>query len=191
MNIINKLKKYWFFKFWEKIPWLVLNWKNATYAVINERCARAWAWIMLVLWTYAFINAAILQNYLPLKIIVSFFFVDFFIKTLIWTKFSPIGFISKLIISNQTPEYVWAIQKRFAWWMWLAVSLLMMFLIFVTNTLWPINMAICLMCLTFMWLETSFWICVWCKIYYWLMSKWLIKKPQVRPACPWWVCNIG
>jgi len=179
------------FKFWEFVPWLVINWKIASYPVINERSVRAWAWIMFLIWLYAFINASMLWNYFPLKIVVVLFFYEFATLSFLWTKFSIINRIASYFVSNQKPDYVWVIQKRFAWSLWLIMVSVMLIVVLILNLQWIYTYLICLICLSFMWLEASFWICVWCKIYYWLIKYSLIKEPVIRPACPWWVCSIN
>ena len=178
------------FQFWQTIPWLKINWIDAPYPVLNERAIRTWAWIMFLLWIVAFFNALLIQNYFLIKIVVVIFFIDFFTKVIISPHFSIISIISNFLVKKQNPEYVWAIQKRFAWSLWLAMSSIMIILLFILNIKWPVNLTICLMCLTFMWLESSAWICVWCKIYYFLLNIWIISKPKHRPACPWWVCSL-
>lgn len=188
--MIDKLKQFGFFQYGKIIPGLEINGKSAPYPVLNERQVRAGAGIMFVLGVFAFAYAFFEQNFFPLKIVVVLFFVDFFTKVIVGTKFSPIGFVAGLIVRKQKPEYVGAIQKRFAWSIGLFMASLMILLLFVFDVRGPINLVVCSMCLIFMWLETSFGICVGCKIYYGLIRLGVIKEPEFKPACPGGACPL-
>ena len=184
------LKRYGFFTYGQVIPGLTIDGEPAPYPVLNERAVRAGAGIMLALGATAFALAFFQQNFLPLKIVVVFFFVDFLTKVVIGTRFSPVSNIAHLIVADQRPEYVGAIQKRFAWSIGLLMSLTMILLLFVFDVRGNINLAVCSFCLLVMWLETSFGICVGCKMYYGLIKAKLIKAPEYRPACPGGVCSL-
>jgi len=187
---MKTLKKLGFFQYGKVIPGLEIEGSPAPYPVLNERAIRAGAGIMLMLGTSAFGLAFLDQNYDWLKIVVVIFFIDFFTKVVIGTKFSPISNIAQLIVSKQRPEYVGAVQKRFAWTIGLMMSTLMIVLLYVLKVNGPINLSVCLICLTFMWFETSFGICVGCKIYYGLIQIGVLKKPAIPPACPGGACPI-
>ena len=183
-------QRYGLFQPGKIIPGLEINGKPAPYPVLNERAVRAGAGIMLMMGVSAFAFALLLQDFRLLKVVVVLFFIDFFIKVIIGPKFSPVSNIAQLIVRKQKPEYVGAIQKRFAWSIGLAMASLMILLLFVFDVRGPINLAACTLCLTFMWLETSFGICVGCKIYYGLISLGVIKQPEIAPACPGGACPI-
>lgn len=188
--MIQKLHQYGFFKYGEVIPGLQIHGMPAPYPVLNERAIRATAGIMLALAFFGFSNAFFDKNLLPLKIVVVLFFIDFFTKVILGTKFSVLGKMGAFIVRNQEPEYVGAIQKRFAWSIGLLLSSIMILLLFVFQVTGPINLAICSICLTVMWFETSFGICIGCKLYYGLIKLGVLKAPQIRPACPGGVCSI-
>jgi hypothetical protein len=188
--MIKSLSKYGLFQPGQIIPGLEINGKLAPYPVLNERAVRAGAGIMLMLGISAFSLAFFTADYQLLKIVVVIFFIDFFTKVVIGPKFSPVSNAANLIVKKQKPEYVGAIQKRFAWSLGLAMASLMIVLLFFLNVRGPINLMVCTICLTFMWLETSFGICVGCKIYYALIRLGLIKEPEFAPACPGGACPI-
>ncbi len=188
--MIKKLKEYGLFQFGKTIPDLKINGKSAPYPVLNERAVRAGAGIMLAMGLFGFVNAYFSQNFIPLKIIVVIFFLDFCVKVLVGTKFSIIGKLGQLIVKKQKPEYVGAIQKRFAWSIGLIMSFLMLLLLFVFETRGLLNLSFCTICLLIMWFESSFGICVGCKLYYGFIKKGLIKEPNIRPACPGGVCSL-
>lgn len=188
--MMEKLKSLGFFTYGKTIPGLMIHGKPAPYPVLNERAIRAGAGIMFVLGFFAFMQAFYLREFLFIQVFVVIFFVDFFTKVIIGTKFSPISNIANLIVRKQSPEYVGAIQKRFAWSIGLVLAGTMMTLLFAFGVQgWP-NLLICGICLTFMFFETAFGICVGCKIYQFLLHAKILKEPEFRPACPGNVCAI-
>jgi len=164
------------FYFWEKVDWYDIR-------VLNEREIRAWAWILFLFAIIAFMNAWLLWSFYYIKIVVILFFIDFFIRVLINPKFSPSLIIWRLIVKNQKPEYVWAIQKKFAWWLGLIMVILMIYTLVINHIIWPLNMILCVTCLILLFFESVFWICFWCKMYN-LFSK---NKAQL---CPGWSCKV-
>ncbi len=185
LNIITKNEEYG-----KIIPNLKINGVDALYGVVNERAIRAGAGIMLMLGLFAFSQALYLGNRIPLFVIVPLFFIDFLIKVVHGPRYSPISNIANLIVKKQKPEYTGAIQKRFAWSIGLVMATTMMILIFGFNVQGLFPFVFCSICLLFMFFETSFGICVGCKIYWGLISIGIIKEPDIRPACPGGACPI-
>ncbi len=174
----------------EVIPGLEIYGKPAPYPVINERAVRAGAGIAFAAGAFAFFHAFYFESYLYLQILVAVLFVDFAIKVLINPAYSPLTFIAELIVAKQAPEYVGAIQKRFAWSIGLLLATVMVVLIFGFGSIGPINLAICALCLVFMFMESAFGICVGCKMYSALLAVGLIRQPEYAPACAGNVCAI-
>lgn len=175
---------------WQIIPGLEIHGKPAPYGVLNERSIRATAGIMFAIWFFTMMYTFFTQDFSVLKIVVTTFFFDFLIKVLWWPKYSPISWLGKIIVSGQKPEYVWAIQKRFAWSLWLIMSGSVLLISIFLWIKWFLPLTLCAICLSFMWLETSAGICVGCKIYYFLVDKKILKEPAVRPACPGGACSL-
>jgi hypothetical protein len=98
-------------------------------------------------------------------------------------KFSPTLIIGRLIVRRQTPEYVGAAQKKFAWVIGLILVLIMLVLVVFVNSYSPITGLICLICLIFLLFESAFGICLGCLFYGWFYGK----KAQY---CPGEVCEI-
>lgn len=188
--MFDSLKKFGFFTYGKTIPGLTLHGKPAPYPVLNERAIRAGAGIMFVLGFFAFFQAFYLRDFIFIKVFVLFFFFDFFMKVIVGTKFSPISQLANLIVSNQQPEFVGAIQKRFAWAIGLTLSGTMVLLIYAFGVQGLPNLIICGTCLTFMFLETSFGICVGCKIYNALLQWGVLPTPEYKPVCPGNVCAV-
>lgn len=173
------------------IPGLTINWKPAPYPVLNERGIRATAGILFLIGISVMRYTILTKDRTLLFIVLPLFWLHFFIVTVRWTRFAPFAILGRLLVSNQTPEYVGAIQKRFARGMGLFMATIMMVLVYVVwaGPLWLLS--ICGLCLLFMWLESAVGLCIGCKIYYALIKKWRIKEPTHRPACPGGACPIG
>jgi Domain of unknown function (DUF4395) len=150
--------------------------------VLNEREIRAAAGILFVGTFISAMFVAFKDNFLPIKYVLSVFLSDFIIRVFINPKFSPTLIIGRLIVSNQTPEYVGAQQKKFAWIIGVILSATMFILIVILNSYSIITGAICLVCLVFLFFESVFGICLGCKFYPLLFKE----KPQ---RCPGEVCD--
>jgi hypothetical protein len=177
--------------FWTIITWLEINGKPAPYAVLNERAIRATAWTMMLIGFITFMIVYSTKNYTYLYPTVIAFWIQFFISVVWGPTRAPFSILGRWMVKKQQPEYVWAIQKRFAWSLWLAMATAMLIVTAWFGITWYIPFAICMTCLLFMWMESALGICVGCKIYYGLMKTWRIKEPTHKPACPGGACEIN
>lgn len=177
--------------FWSIIPWLEINWKPAPYPVLNERAIRATAWTMMLIGFITFVIVYTTKDYTYLYPVVIAFWIQFFISVMRWPTRAPFSILGRWMVKTQKPDYVWAIQKRFAWAIGLAMATAMLIVTAWFGIIGYIPFAICMTCLFFMWMESALGICVGCKIYYGLIKTWRIKEPDHRPACPWWACEIN
>jgi hypothetical protein len=151
--------------------------------VLNERAVRAAAGIVFVFAMVAFMNAWLQGNFLPTRVFVVAFLLDFGVRILVNPRFSPSLILGQWMVRKQVPEWVGAPQKRFAWGIGLALALAMFFLMVVNQVVGPINLLVCLLCLGLMWLEAAMGICVGCKIYNAIYRD----KAQL---CPGGVCAL-
>lgn len=172
------------------IPGLTIEGKSASYPVINEREVRGAAGIMFFIGLVSFVYVFVTRSYTPLYIVVPLFWIDFFIKSIFQPHWSPFGFIARFIVRKQKPEYVGAIQKRFAWSIGLFLATIMLIGPIGFGIRGMLPLTICLVCIFFMWLESSFGICLGCNIYTFLIRIGVLDEPDVRPACPGGVCRI-
>ncbi len=168
---------------------LIIDGKQVTYGVVNERDARAGAGIMLIIGIVTFVITLFLRNFTLLTITILAFSLEFLIRV-INPYFAPFFALGSLIVKKQRPEYSGAIQKRFAWSLGLIMAVSMIFISVIFSIRGIVPFSICSICLMLLWLETSFGICVGCKIYFGLINLGIIKKPQVVPACAGGVCPI-
>lgn len=188
--MFSTLKQYGFFTYGKEIPGLMIHGKPAPYPVLNERAIRAGAGIMFALGFFSFFHAFYLRDFTYIQVFVAIFFIDFLMKVIVGTRFSPISVLANAIVAKQEPEYVGAVQKRFAWSIGLFLSGVMMVLIFVFGIVGIPNLIICGLCLTFMFMESAFGICVGCKIYQFLLQHGIIPESAHRPTCAGNVCAI-
>jgi len=151
--------------------------------VLNERAVRAGAGILFFLAIIAFMNAWLLGNFQPTRVFVVAFLVDFTIRILINPRFAPSLIVGQWVVHRQQPEWVGAPQKRFAWAIGFVLALIMLYLVVLNNVIGPINLIVCTMCLTLLFFESAFGICIGCKFYN-LLNK---EKAQL---CPGGVCEV-
>lgn len=176
--------------YWTIIPWLLIHWNPAPYPVVNERAVRASAGTMLLIWFITFTIVYSTKDYTYLYPTVLAFWLQFFISTVRWPKRAPFSILGRWMVRFQKPEYVWAIQKRFARGLWLSMATAMLIVTAWFTMTWYVPFAICMTCLFFMRMESALGICVGCKIYYRLIRRWWIENPEHKPACPGWSCEI-
>ncbi|MFK5938465.1 MAG: DUF4395 domain-containing protein [Sulfurimonas sp.] len=167
--------KSFLFDYGEKVPGY-----EAT--VINEREARAAAGILFML-GMSVIYVSIGYNHIMVaRVYLGFLFLDFSIR-IISPKYSPSMLLGKFVVRNQKPEYVTGLSKRFAWTLGWIFSLPMMYWFVLQWDITFYKVLICLLCLSLMFLESAFSICVGCYIY-----KMILKKDPDH--CPGGVCEI-
>lgn len=151
--------------------------------VLNEREIRAAAGILFLMMFITIVTVVTKGNFTPLKYAVVIFLTDILIRVLVSPRFAPSLIIGRLIVRNQTPEYVGAKQKKFAWIIGIILALTMFILLVVVNSYSPITGIICLICLIFLFFESAFGICLGCKFYS------LIYKEKAQ-YCPGEVCEV-
>lgn len=149
--------------------------------VLNEREVRAAAGIMFFFALLSLLFILFKGQFLMAKFVIYLFFVDFLIRVLINPRYSPTLIIGRIIVGNQTPEYVGAPQKRFSWFIGLGLSSILFGLMVVYNT-WSIFTGLsCLVCLIFLFFESVFGICLGCLVFN------VFFKEQAK-LCPGNVC---
>jgi hypothetical protein len=151
--------------------------------VLNEREIRAAAGI-LFLATFLSLMFILFKGYfVPIKYVITIFLTDFIIRVFINPRFSPSLILARLIVRNQTPEYVGAAQKKFAWIIGVVLAATMFVFFIIVNAYSPITGIICLICLIFLFFESAFGICLGCMFYP------LFFKDKVQ-YCPGEVCDL-
>lgn len=134
-------------------------------AVLNENEVKAGAGILFLFAIISFMNLWLVGEFLYTKIFVVAFLIEFFIRVLINPKYAPTLILAKLITKGQKPFYTGAIQKKWAWSLGLVLAIMMFYLIVLNDIKGPINLFTCLLCLTLLFFEAAFGICLGCKIH--------------------------
>ena len=164
------------FQFGEQLP-------EYEVPVLNERAVRASAGILFFLALVCFMNAWLVGNFQPTRIFVVTFLLDFTIRIFINPRYAPSLIIGQWVVRQQQPDYVGAPQKRFAWAIGFVLALAMLYLVVLNNVIGPLNLIVCSLCLTLLFFEAAFGICIGCKLYT-LFNQ---KKAQL---CPGGACEL-
>ena len=151
--------------------------------VLNEREIRASAGILYFFMFLAWMLVIFNEDFFLIKFVNTCFLIDFMIRMFISPKYSPSLIIGRLIVGRQTPEYVGAAPKRFAWTIGLVLASTIFLLLVVMNSTSIITGIICQICLIFLFFEAVFGICLGCKFYP-LFHK---EKSQY---CPGEICEV-
>ena len=150
--------------------------------VVNERTVRAAAGLLFFPAVVSFMNALLTANYQPTRLFVIVFLIDMTLRMLN-PRFAPSMIVGGWIVRKQTPDWVGAPQKRFAWGLGLLLGAAMLYLMVLNRFMGPVNMLVCASCLTLMFFETAFGICLGCKLY----NVFNREKAQL---CPGGVCEM-
>lgn len=153
------------------------------FPVLNEREIRASAGILFLVIFSAWMRSLYFEDFLMVKYFITFFFTDFLIRNFVGPKYSPTLIIGRWIVRNQTPEYVGAAPKKFAWIIGLVLSTTMFFTLVVLNSYSIVISLICWICLVFLFFESVFGICLGCLFYPWF------HKEKVQ-NCPGEICVV-
>jgi hypothetical protein len=175
--------------FGERISGLSVDGRELRAAVFNENEVRAAAGLTMVIGAVAFSYAYFQHQYLPLQVVASFFFVEFLIRVTVGLRYSPIGLVSRGMVSGRPPEWVSAKPKRFAWMLGLGMTFAMTI---ITNSgiRGYLPRTICLICLALMWLESALGLCLGCEIHGWLVRRGWVTKDPAFEVCAGGACEI-
>ena len=150
--------------------------------VLNERAVRASAGILFLIAIIAFMNAWLTGNFQPTRVFVVAFLLDFGIRIFINPRYAPSLIVGQWVVRKQQAEYVGAPQKRFVWAIGFVLALTMFYLVVINKMIGPVNLIVCATCLTLLFYEAAFGICLGCKIYS------LFNKEKAR-LCPGSSCE--
>ena len=157
--------------------------------VFNENEVRAAAGITLVAGGVAFAYAYFDAQYIPLRVVATFFFVEFLIRVTAGIRYSPTGVVARWMTRRQPPEWVSAKPKRFAWTMGLALAFSMAI---ITNSgvTGMLPRTLCAICLVLMWLEAVLGLCLGCEIHGLMVRRGWTQKDPAFEVCAHGACAI-
>ena len=145
------------FRFGEKVD-------EYDFKVLNERDIRAGAGIMFLFGTISLFFFIVTRNIFWAELFTITFIIEFIVRIFINPIYAPYMMLGSLSVSNQSPEWVEARPKKFAWVLALLLGAIMGYFI-IFNVVTPLRLLICLICLILLFLESSFGICLGCLIY--------------------------
>lgn len=151
--------------------------------VLNEREIRASAGILFLVMFVGWMQILFNENFLLIKYVITLFLTDLILRVFVHPKYAPTLIIGRWIVNKQTPEYVSAAPKKFAWSIGLVLSTTMFILLVVLNSTSFFTGITCLICLTFLFFESVFGICLGCLFYPWFYKE----KTQL---CPGEICAV-
>jgi hypothetical protein len=175
--------------FGQRISGLTVDGRELHAAVFDENAVRAAAGLTLVLGAAAFSAAYFGQDYVPLQVVSAFFFAEFLVRIVAGLRWSPMGVLAHLMTRGREPEWVSAKPKRFAWTLGLGMSFAMAI---ITNSgvRGTLPRAICLVCLTLMWMESVLGLCLGCKLHAFLVRRGVTTKDPAFEICAGGVCEM-
>jgi hypothetical protein len=150
--------------------------------VFNERAVRASAGILFLLGFSAVSYAFFTGDFQPVRGFAILFLIDMGIRIGLNHRFAPSMALGALIVRRQRPEWVGAAQKRLAWSLGFGMAFVACMGMGFLGLQNEYMLLFCGFCLSLMFLETAFGICVGCELYR-VFSK---EKPQL---CPGDVCD--
>jgi len=133
--------------------------------VFNARELRAGTGILLLIGMLAFAKAFFTQDFTFANLFVTYFMIDFAMRLFIAPKFAPSLIIGHIFVQDQSPEYVGASQKKFAWSLAFAFAVTMFVVIVLMDLSSSIKMSLGTTLLILLFCEAIFGICLGCKLY--------------------------
>ncbi|WP_241983888.1 MULTISPECIES: DUF4395 domain-containing protein [Cryobacterium] len=150
--------------------------------VFNERAIRAAAGLLFLLGIIAFMTAALTGYFQPLRAFGLLFMVDMMLRLFVSARYTPSLMLASLLVRRQRPEWVSAEPKKLAWGLGLGMAFVSCLAMGLLGLDPLVTLALCSVCLTLLFLETAFGICVGCE----LSRVFSRTKPTL---CPGDTCN--
>ena len=154
------------------------------FGVFNERAIRAAAGLLFLVGFSGWWIAALNNNYMPLRAFGAIFMIDMFLRLFVSHRFVPSLIIANLIVRPQRPEWVDANPKKIAWYLGFGLVSVSCFSMGWFNLTGVIPLVLCGICISLLFLEAAFGICVGCEL-----ARRFSKTPP--RLCPGDVCNYA
>ena len=152
------------------------------HAVFNERAVRGAAGLFFVFGFSGWMVAAITSDFSLLRAFGASFMIDTFLRLFLGQRFTPSLLIADFFVRKQRPEWVDAKPKQTAWSIGFGMVLLACFMMGWLGMRDEIVLALCGVCMGFLFAEAAFGFCAGC----WLHQRFSKEKPQL---CSGDVCN--
>jgi hypothetical protein len=155
--------------------------------VYNEHEVRTAAGITMMAGIVAFAYAYFEHRFIPIKVVSTFFFVEFVIRVFVGFQYTPTGLVSRALMYRREPQWVSAKPKRFAWTLGMLMAGSMTVITNVNiHGWWP--RSICLICIVLMWCEAVLGLCIGCEMYAFLRRRGWVSKDDGIEICAGGVC---
>lgn len=157
--------------FGERIP-------EHDFLVFNEREVRASAGILFAFGMIGFVTALNTGDFRMGQAFAVFFLLEMMIRLVASPQYSPTMALGRIAVYWQRPEWVSAAPKKFAWGLGFALALATCFAFGTLQAPLAVVLAMCGICLVFLFAEAALGICVGC-----LIQQSLSKtKPELCPG---------
>jgi Domain of unknown function (DUF4395) len=177
-------------RFGESMPGLLIGGQPVRGTVFNEHQVRAAAGITLALASAAFVQAWLVQRYVPIQAVTVFFALEFALRCAFGLRASPVGWLAGRLVARQAPFWVSAAPKRFAWTLGLVMACAMA-LITNLGIRGALPLSICAICLALMWLETALGLCLGCEIYRIGVRRGWVRVDDAFEVCTHGACGLA
>lgn len=146
--------------------------------VFNERAVRAAAGVLVLPGLLAFMTAALTNDFDPLRAFGMVFLLDMTMRLFVSTRLAPSLALGALIVRRQRPEWVGAAQKKLTWQLGLGMAAASCVLTGWFGIEGVLLLWLCGVCISLLFLETAFGICLGCSLYR-ILAK---EKPHLCPG---------
>lgn len=137
---------------------------GAGHPLVNERAVRGSAGTLLAFGAAGFALAFFRGETQFAQSFILYFVLDLGLRVSAGPQWSPTMIAAAIITRKQTPEWVGLAQKEVAWWLGIALATLTCLLYGSLGADLQIVLALCGVCLLFLFLESSFGICIGCML---------------------------
>lgn len=168
---------------------LVVDGRVLRAAAVDEHRAQAAAGITMVFGTIALVYSYFDKVFWPIRVVSAGFFVDFLVRVTFGLERSPVGVVAGWLTRWQSPQWVSAKPKRFAWSLGLGMALVMAVM---TNSgvRGPVPRSICMLCIALMWLEAVLGLCLGCELYGFMVRRGWRATDDAFEVCNGGACEI-
>jgi hypothetical protein len=155
------------------------------YKSVDENLMKHSATVMLYWGLATFTFGYMMQLFWILPWMLGLFVLNFMIGLFIKLEYAPSMLIAKLL-HKEEPQPIGAVQKQFAWYLGLLVSIISLVLsIFLQSDpdLFVLLCGLCIFCNSMLYFEAILGFCVGCQLYKAAKTLGLVKTPKVQPKC--------
>ncbi|MDF2576378.1 MAG: uncharacterized protein K0S05_3290 [Agromyces sp.] len=143
--------------------------------VVNERAVRASAGLLFLFGIIAVVTGALTGELQLLRAFGMTFLFDMSMRLFVGTRYTPSLVIGSLVVRRQRPEWVGARPKKLAWVIGLVLAFVSCTAMGFLGVAPEIQLAMCSVCLSLLFIESAFGICVGCE----LQRRFSREKPQL------------